>query len=93
MNASDDDFERATQLAALIGSLIGGSAWGFAVIFESLDRAGLLSRAEALDTIREALERIDPAQAGAGGGAVLRKTAMLLRENVINCGWKERKGA
>jgi hypothetical protein len=84
MSASDDDFERATQLATLISSLIGGSAWGFAVLFESLDRAGLVSRAQALTVIDEALERIDPAQVGAGGGAVLRKTAMLLREDVIN---------
>ena len=86
MTASDDDFERATQLAALISSLIGGSAWGFAVLFESLDRAGVVSRDQALTVIEEALERIDPAQSGAGGGAVLRKTAMLLREDVINRG-------
>jgi hypothetical protein len=84
MNASDDDFERATQLAALISSLIGGSAWGFAVLFECLDREGVVSRAQALAVIDEALEKIDPAQTGAGGGAVLRKTAMLLRDDVIN---------
>lgn len=90
MNASDDDFERATQLAALISSLIGGSAWGFAVLFESLDRAGVVSRAQALAVIEDALEKIDPAQTGAGGGAVLRKTAMLLRDDVINRGFEAR---
>jgi hypothetical protein len=45
-----------------------------------------VSRAQALAVIDEALERIDPAQTGAGGGAVLRKTAMFLRDDVINRG-------
>jgi hypothetical protein len=91
MNASDDDFERATQLAALFSSLIGGSAWGFAVIFESLDRAGLVSRNQALEVIDQALDRIDPGQGGLGGGAVLRKAAMLLREDAINRGLEPRR--
>jgi hypothetical protein len=86
MNASDDDFERAMQLVALLSSIIGGAAWGFAVIFESLDRAGLISRSQALEVIEQALEQMDSGRCSPGGETVLRKAAMLLREDVINGG-------